>query len=93
MRIKAGASQPWQSSSVVREGYLVSGQTQHTECVLGEEVTGEYATGGYFYRPAAIVNGGPQSVGSTAAVWFLRETSAGTETPASACSEGPSPAS
>ncbi len=89
MRIEADASQPWQSSSVLREGYLVSGEYKHTECVLGEEVTGQYTAGGYFYRPATVVNGGPQSGGSVDAVWFLREASAGTETPASACSEVP----
>ena len=93
MRIEAGASQPWRSSSVVREGYLLSGEYQHTECVFGEEVTGQYTAGGYFYRPASVVNGGPLSRGSVDAVWFLREVSAGTETPASACSEGTSPAS
>ena len=93
MRIAAGASRPWQSSSVIREGYLVSGQYTHTECVLGDAVTGEYTMGGYFYRPAAVVNGGPQSGAATDTVWFLREVSAGTETRASACSAETSPAS
>ena len=93
LRIDAGASQPWQSSSVVREGYLVSGEYQHTECVLGEEVIGQYSVGGYFYRPATVVNGGPQSGGSVEAIWFLREVSGGTETIASDCSEETSPAS
>ena len=93
LRIDAGTSQPWQSSSVIREGYLVSGEYQHTECVLGEEVTGQYSAGGYFYRPASVVNGGPSSGGPVDAVWFVREVSAGTETPASACSAETSPAS
>ncbi len=93
LRIDAGASRPWRSSSVVREGYLVSGEYQHTECVMGKEVTGQYSAGGYFYRPAAVVNGGPQSGGSVDAIWFLREVSGGTETAASACSAETSPAS
>ncbi len=93
MRIEAGKSQPWQSSSAIREGYLVSGEYQHTECVLGEEITGQYTAGGYFYRPPAVINGGPLSGGPIDSVWFLREVSAGTETPASACSVGPLPAS
>ena len=93
LQIEAGASQPWQSSSAVREGYLVSGEYRHSECVFGEEVSGQYNTGGYFYRPAAVVNGGPRSGGSVDAVWFLREISAGTETPASACAAETSPVS
>ena len=93
MRIEAGTSQPWRSSSVVREGYLVSGEYRHTECALGQAVTGQYMTGGYFYRPASIVNGGPESGGPVDAVWFLREVSAGTETSASSCAAGTSPAS
>ncbi len=93
LRIEAGAGQPWASSSSVREGYLVSGESRHTECVLGEEVTGSYRAGGYFYRPATVVNGGPSSGGPVDAVWFLREVSAGLETPASACSAAASPAS
>ncbi|MDJ0794999.1 MAG: DUF4437 domain-containing protein [Woeseiaceae bacterium] len=93
MRIAADTSQPWQSSSVVREGYLVSGEYRHTECALGEEVTGQYRTGGYFYRPASVVNGGPESGSPVDAVWFLREVSAGTEMSASSCVAGTSPAS
>ena len=92
-RIESGASQAWQSSSAVREGYLLSGEYRHTECVLGEEVTGLYTKGGYFYRPAMVINGGPLSGGDVDAVWFLREVTAGTETPAFACSAETSPAS
>ena len=92
MRIEAGVSQPWQSSSVVREGYLVSGEYRHAECVFGEEVPGQYTVGGYFYRPGFVINGGPLSGGPVDAVWFLREASGGTETPASACSAESSPA-
>ncbi|MDJ0712425.1 MAG: DUF4437 domain-containing protein [Woeseiaceae bacterium] len=93
MRIDAGTSLPWQSSSAIREGYLVSGNYQHTECVLGEEISGQYTAGGYFYRPAAVVNGGPLSGGATDAVWFMREISAGTEMPSSGCDPESSPAS
>ena len=92
VRIEAGTSEPWRSSSVVREGYLVSGEYRQTECVLGEEVTGAYTRGGYFYRPPNIVYGGPLSGGPVDAVWFVREASAGTETPASFCA-GTSPVS
>ncbi len=84
-RIEAGTAQPWQSSSALREGYLLSGTYQHSECVLGEALTGQYTRGGYFYRPADVVNGGPLSGGSTDAVWFLREATAGVETLTSRC--------
>ena len=85
MRIEAGSSVPWQSSSVVREGYLVEGDYQHAECVDGKAVAGPYMPGGYFYRPAEAVNGGPLSGGSSAAVWLLREATAGTETAHTGC--------
>jgi hypothetical protein len=77
MRIDAGTAVPWQMSSATREGYLVSGEYQHSECALGEVLTGQYTAGGYFLRPADAVNGGPLSGGATEAVWFLREPTAG----------------
>ena len=85
LRIEAGASVPWQSSSALREGYLTTGNYQHSECVLGEVHTSQYMQGGYFYRPAGAVNGGPLSGGATDAIWFLRETVLGTETVFSGC--------
>jgi hypothetical protein len=89
LRIKAGSSVPWQSSSVLREGYLLRGNYQHSECVLGEVHTGQYMQGGYFYRPADAVSGGPLSGGETDAVWFLRETERGEETTVSGCVAAP----
>jgi len=77
LRIEAGASLPWQKSSALREGYLVSGNYQHSECVQGEALTWQYTKGGYFYRPADAVNGGPLSGGESPAIWFLRETEGG----------------
>jgi len=89
LRIEAGASVPWQSSSALREGYLLRGNYQHSECVLGEVHTSQYMQGGYFYRPADTVNGGPLSGGETDAVWFLRETELGKETAVSECVAAP----
>jgi hypothetical protein len=85
LRIEAGASVPWQSSSALREGYLTSGNYQHSECILGEARTGQYLQGGYFYRPANMVNGGPLSGGPVDAIWFLRETERGVETVVPEC--------
>lgn len=85
LRIEPGAKQPWQASSADREGYLVRGEYQHSECVLGKAVTGSYTAGGYFNRPANTLNGGPAAVAMTEAVWVLRERTAGAERTASAC--------
>lgn len=77
LRIEAGAVLPWESSSVAREGYLVDGDYGHSECVLGEAVSGQYLVGGYFFRPGDVVNGGPGSGTTSEAVWLLRETTGG----------------
>lgn len=89
LRIESGSSVPWQRSSALREGYLLRGNYQHSECVLGVVQTGQYMQGGYFYRPADTVNGGPMSGGETDAVWFLRETQLGKETIVPACEAAP----
>jgi len=75
LRIEPGAQLPWQSTSVVREGYLVTGQFQDSECVDGEPYTEIYTAGGYFNRPADAVSGGPAASALTESVWFLRESS------------------
>lgn len=84
-RIEPGAAIPWQSSSVIREGYLASGEYQASECVSGVAHTWTYTTGGYFYRPADTVNGGPESKAITESVWILRERSAGSEKTLDTC--------
>ena len=85
LRVSAGTTMPWQSSTAMREGYLLTGNYQHSECVRGEVHTSQYMRGGYFYRPAGTINGGPLSGGETDAIWFLRETATGTETITSGC--------
>lgn len=84
-RIKPGAKISWESSSVIREGYLIEGQYQHSECVNGEVHTWSYTPGGYFYRPAGVLNGGPDAGATTDTVWLLRERSAGSEMQRDAC--------
>jgi hypothetical protein len=85
VRIKPGATLPWETSSVLQEGYLVAGHYQHSECVLGEEITSEYKTGGYFLRPPGAVNGGPESIALTESVWILREQKKSIVTTVDAC--------
>ena len=85
VRVSTGASQGWESSTAVREGYLVSGNQQYAECVNGEIESWQYAPGGYFYRPANTINGGPESFALTDSTWLLRETGKGDVTQWPAC--------
>jgi hypothetical protein len=73
LRIEPGAEIPWESSTAVREGYFVIGNYTHTECVAGEPATDIYGPGGYVYRPAHAINGGPEAVAASTSVWFFRE--------------------
>lgn len=77
LRIEPEAEIPWQASTSLREGYLITGQYRHSECLAGDPQTGEYSAGGYFHRPAGIVNGGPEAIALTPSMWFLRELSKG----------------
>jgi quercetin dioxygenase-like cupin family protein len=84
-RVEAGASIPWQSSTVLREGYLFTGHFRDSECIMGKELTWSYTVGGYFYRPPGAVHGGPMSGGDSDAVWVLRETEGGTNNTEPGC--------
>jgi hypothetical protein len=77
VRVAAGAALDWESSTVIREGYLLVGNQQYAECVNGEAEVWEYTPGGYFYRPENTISGGPESLALTEAVWILRETGNG----------------
>lgn len=72
-RIRPGSKEPWESSSALREGYLVSGEYTTSECVAGEAVTGTYQPGGYFRRPAGALSGGFEARAVGEAIWFFRE--------------------
>lgn len=85
MQVPRGVVLPWLKSSVALEGFLLSGDYTHSECVNGKAVTGEYAPGGYFQRPAGAINGGPEAGSRTGAVWLLREATKGTETTVAFC--------
>jgi hypothetical protein len=71
-KIEPFASQGWQQSSTVREGYLVAGSYRDNECVNGTPVSGVYAPGGYFQRLPGAVFGGPDAASAEGAIWFLR---------------------
>ena len=76
-RIEPGAKIPWQSSTANREGYLVVGNYTHSECVGSEVATDVYYPGGYVYRPAHSINGGPESFAATTSIWLFRELTDG----------------
>lgn len=80
VKVSTGASQAWESSSAIREGYLVDGNQQYAECLNGEVELWQYAPGGYFYRPAGTISGGPESLALTRSIWLMRETSKGEST-------------
>ena len=71
LRIEPGATTLWQSSSVVREGFLFAGQYQDSECFNGESQTWHYSPGGYFLRPPEVWSGGPEALASTESRWLL----------------------
>jgi len=85
LKIEPGNRLPWQTSTVIREGYLIDGSYQHSECVAGQVHTWQYAPGGYFYRPPNTINGGPEAIALTESVWLLREVTGGTERQVPAC--------
>lgn len=72
LRIDPGAAQGWHRSGSTIEGYLLSGIYRHSECVNGEALTYDYTPGGYFARPPGAVNGGPDAVATSSAIWYLR---------------------
>ncbi len=85
LRVEPGANQPWEISTAIREGYLLRGSYQHSECVGGEVHTWQYQSGGYFYRPAGAINGGPDASAATQSTWLLRETTRGEHGTVSDC--------
>ena len=85
LRIEPDASNSWTASSVVREGFMLSGQYQDSECFNGEAQTWQYLSGGYFLRPPQTYSGGPDAFATLESSWFLREQSAGVESVSEAC--------
>jgi len=72
MQIDQDAVMPFQQSSQVVEGYLLSGSIRYSECSGGVAGTDEYLPGGYFHRPPGVVHAGPDTGTTTIATWYLR---------------------
>jgi hypothetical protein len=63
---------PWEVHTSAEEGFLLEGEFRNGECLPDGPVDGLYQPGGYFYRPAGIAHGGPDSGTRTGALWILR---------------------
>lgn len=70
--VRPEAILPWQRSSQMVEGYLLSGAIDYSECSSDQFVTDGYLPGGYFHRPPGAVHAGPATKTVAGAVWFLR---------------------
>ena len=75
-RLEPGAVLPWQLSLAGRESYLVDGSVDYAECHDGTAVADTYTAGGYVFRPADTVHGGPATTVHAVSVWYSREQSA-----------------
>ena len=83
--IEPGARLRWHKSSVLTEGFLLSGEYRGSECMAGTAVTGDYEAGGYFRRPAGAVSGGPEAGSDEGAVWLIREPARAVNTYLDSC--------
>ncbi len=70
--IEPGFEFPWERHSMVEEGFLVEGVYDLNECLPGGVRSGRYTEGGYFYRPANILHGGPDSTARRPTIWLFR---------------------
>lgn len=85
LKVEPSAVQRWQAYSAEVEGYLISGDYQHSECIDGEPVTGNYLNSGYFLRPGGAVHGGPDARSRVTSIWFLRSLGPGERQLADGC--------
>lgn len=85
LKIEPGARGRLYASSVRTEGFLLSGDYRVSACVAGESITGEYAPGGYFRRPAGAVTGRAEAGSESGAVWLIRQPARGARTYYDAC--------
>ena len=76
VKIGPGVQVPWESHSVVEEGYLLEGDYRLSECLPEGRKDGDYLPGGYFRRPANWIHSGPDSGTDGGAVWLMRSPGA-----------------
>ena len=85
LKVDPVARRKWAKRSVVLEGYLIQGSYQHSECLDGKAATGSYTKGGYFQRPADVLNGGPDARSDGISIWILRTPTSGEVSNAVSC--------
>ena len=85
LRIEPGSTVPWTSSTGVREGFMVSGAYQDSECFNGVVQTWQYLPGGYFLRPPETYSGGSEAMATAETIWFLREQTSSIEMTSDIC--------
>ena len=72
VKLGEGMALPWEVHSMVEEGYVMEGDYTLAECLPGRTVIGDYAPGGYFWRPGGIPHGGPGSGPRGTVIWLQR---------------------
>jgi hypothetical protein len=72
LRAGADLALPFERHRTVEEGYIVRGRYRLVECLDGGEMEFDHEPGGYFWRPAGIVHGGPRSRSDGDFVMLLR---------------------
>ncbi len=72
VKLGGGMQVPWEVHSMTEEGVLMEGRYRLAECLPDRTVVGEYASGGYFWRPGGIPHSGPESGPVSDSVWLQR---------------------
>lgn len=72
VKLDGGRGVPWEVHSMVEEGYVMRGDYRLAECLPTRTVIGDYAAGGYFWRPGGIAHSGPESGTQHGIVWLQR---------------------
>jgi quercetin dioxygenase-like cupin family protein len=72
VKLGGGMTTPWEVHSMVEEGYVMEGDYTLAECLPGGTVVGDYAQGGYFWRPGGIPHSGPESGTRAGVIWLQR---------------------
>lgn len=72
VRLYGDMTVPWEVHSMPEEGYVMEGGYRLAECLPGRTVIGDYARGGYFWRPGGIPHSGPESGPKDYVIWLQR---------------------
>lgn len=62
----------WEVHPSFEEAMLLEGDLTYGECLAEGEVVGTYTAGGYFFRPAGILHGGPSARSNSYSLFIFR---------------------